>query len=138
MRWSLPRTYRTKQTLQRENVHMEIEENGTSCMFIFCGGERYGLCVLRSCCRQKTLGHGSRVTQWLGSLHHVQELPEPEPLVAETEFVSSAATRAAKLISICSTFCNFAKQMAAVQESVWNTISELGHLARNMTTAQFV
>ena len=130
MRWSLPRTNRTKQTLQRENVHMEIEENDTSCIFIFCGGERYGLCFLRSCCRQKTLGHGSRGTQWLWNHHHVQELAEPEPIEAETEIVSSEATRAARLISICSTYCNFAEQVAAVQESVWNTISELGHLAK--------
>ena len=59
-----------------------------------------------------------------------QELAEPEPLEAEAEIVSSAATRAARLLTICSTFVILAEQVATVWESVWTPFSNLDTLSK--------
>ena len=56
--------------------------------------ERYGLCVLCSCCRQKTLGHGSRGTQWLWSHHYVQVISKSLPSQSRLTIVIAATEEA--------------------------------------------
>ena len=48
-----------------------------------------------------------------------QDFAEPEPLEAEAALVSDVATRAARLLTICSTLVILAEKAATVWESVW-------------------
>ena len=54
-----------------------------------------------------------------------QDLAEPEPLEPEAAPISKVATRAARLLSICSTFVILAVLEATVCESVWTQFSIL-------------
>ena len=54
-----------------------------------------------------------------------QDLAEPDPLEADVAFISKVATRAARLLTICSIFVIFASYEATVRESVWTQFPSL-------------
>ena len=56
----------------RDIAQMEIEAKRHFVHVLPLSWKRYQVYVLCSCCRQKTLGHGTTEIQWLWSRHYVR------------------------------------------------------------------
>ena len=126
LRWSLPRIFRSRQTLPRDIVHKENPSKTALRACSSSGLEKVSslrLVFLLSSDDPGPWDPEDPVTVEPSLCPSgFQELAEPEPLEAEATFVSKVVTQAARLSTICSMFVIFASYEATVWESVWESV----------------